>query len=105
MDVELKDAKTITNAVFAVILSYQASDLFEQSGTRRFRVTAISGKKDGEVLGTAMQATHGFHAAGGEVELASGQSSVLLLMINDPPSGSGDLVLRMDDVEAGETIS
>jgi hypothetical protein len=104
VDVELKDAKKITNGIFAVNLSYQASDLFEQGGTRRFRVTAVSGKKDGEVLGVTVQATHGFHASGGEVELASGQSSVLLMMLDDPPSGSGDLVLRVDDVEAGETI-
>jgi hypothetical protein len=103
--VSLQGAPKITNAFFQVELVYQAGDLFDQQGSRRFRVTAREAKKAGDVVGTTMQATKGFRETGAEVELSSGESSVLIIFLTDPPTGEGKLKLVVDDVETGEAIT
>lgn len=104
VSVELKGARKVTNGIFQVELSYPAADLFDQQVTRRFRISAVEARKGGAVLGNAMTATHGWAGVGEEIHLTRGESSTVAMYLPEPPGGSGELILRVDDVEAGETI-
>ena len=102
VSLELKGAKKISNAIFQVALTYQGQDLFDQS-MRRLRVTAVE-LAGGKQIGETMMATEGFRESGAELELESGQTSMLVIKLTDPPTGAGEMELQVADVEAGETI-
>lgn len=101
LTLELKGGKKVTNAIFQVALTYQSVDLLDQR--RRFRLT-VAEPESGKQVGETILATEGFREAGSEVELESGATSMLVVRLTDPPTGTGDFELQVADVEAGETI-
>ena len=91
----------VTNRYFPVMLSYQASDLFDQDKSRRFRLELVS---DGDVVGRPLGATEGYREAGNEIELRSGQESAVTIGITGELDGQGELELRVFDAQLGETV-
>jgi len=91
----------VTNRYFPVMVTYQASDLFDQDKSRRFRLELLSG---GDVVGRPLGATVGYREAGNEIELRSGEESAVTVGITEELTGEGKLELRIFDAQLGETV-